>query len=130
MSKNKSSSKAKKGPAPATLRYATTAARTTLGDGDEDVTVEEADGVAEFACRGVPYATLRVEDNEVVVTLRKPLTPAELEPKLKLYRKAARSGWLEWRTSVSRDPKPWLEADVGSMIGQTQYEILHGKHSS
>jgi hypothetical protein len=122
----KKDEKGEKGPSPALLRYALTFARTTLGEGGDHVTVTEVDGLVKFACRGVPYATLSVEGNDVVVTLRKPKADGDLRDKLALYQEAPTAGWLQWRTAVGRDPRPWLEAGIGTMNGKARFEIIQG----
>jgi hypothetical protein len=118
-----------KGPAPALVRYVLAFSRTTLGGGSAEVTETEEAGVVKLACRGVPYATFRIDGNELVVTVRKPNATEDLKVQIARFRKAAAEGWLEWHTPLSRDPRPWLDASVGQFTGQVRYEIRQGGHA-
>lgn len=115
-----------KAPSAATLRYVIADTRVTLGGGDDGVTEHEEDGVSKLAFHGVPYATYRVDGNDLVVTVKKPQALGELASKLGHYDEQP-GGWLRWRTPVSRDPRPWLDADVGTMTGRAMREILAGR---
>jgi hypothetical protein len=106
------------------LSYALASTRTTLGG--DGVTEEEDGGFTRFSVGKEPFATLAVEGNDLVVTFRKPKDlDSRLQSKLAYYEELSKPrGWLEWRTPISRDPRPELEADFGSMIGRTLFELL------
>jgi hypothetical protein len=119
------SESANKNPSAATLRYALQAAKATLGDGDAGVTTKEDGGVLHFALKDQPYATLAISGSEMVVTLRQ-AKALEGAAELRFYQPAATPGWLELRTPITRDPRRWLEARVGSFVGKAMFEIENG----
>jgi Immunity protein 21 len=90
----------------------------------EGVTVVTGDHTAELSYRGQLFATLRIDGDEMVATLRKPEGPVPLPLKPALLKEGPK-GWLEFRTPVSRDPSPWLQAGIGMTVGRTVYEIGH-----
>jgi len=108
---------------PAILTYAMSAVRTRLGDGREGIVVTEEGKAVRFSCKGTPFATVEVQGEDLVVSFLAPKEPQVPAEKLAHYRPAKPTGWLEFRTPVSRDPKPWLQSGFGSMVGRVQFEL-------
>ena len=115
--KNPSGGEAAKAASPALVKYLIASARVTLTGGDlEGTTVEEDRGTYKLASCAIPYATFRIEGTEFVLRLRKPHPDPACDEHLPFFREA--DGWLELRTPLSRDPRPWLEAGVGFIAGR------------
>jgi hypothetical protein len=109
----------------ATLKYVTASARLNLGEGlHAGVTVREEAGALHFAYEGVDYASLRFDGGDLEIRFRKPSVLDDWERRKAHFREdRTRSGWLIWRTPIKRDPRPWLDAGIGSTIGRTVLEL-------
>ncbi|MBN2191199.1 MAG: hypothetical protein JW751_00135 [Polyangiaceae bacterium] len=118
-------------PSPAVRDFAIESMRVSLGDGEDDVDVEECGHQIRFRTCGVVYAILAATDIELVVDFRRPLELDEdLESKLGCYQELELPpGWLRYRERISRDPRPALEAYLGDMIERTQRELTLGERS-
>ncbi|MGB4775743.1 MAG: Imm21 family immunity protein [Daejeonella sp.] len=128
MKADKKGTKEDKKKLSATAKYALTSERTSLGEGREGVTVTEEGDWLKFSLQGICYALLMITDHELVLRFRKANKLDDLEKKLIYYKETSVKGWLEWRTPISRDPRPSLEAGLGNMTGQIKYEICQGEH--
>lgn len=106
-----------------TLAFALASARTTLGAGG--ATVRETAAGVEFWYGDTPYATLATTPDRLVVAFLAPRGTA-LSTRAKFYPVAERAGWVRVELPVSRDPRPWLEADIGATVGQTIWELKQG----
>jgi hypothetical protein len=110
-----------------TLAFALAAARTLLTSAGGAVH-ETSEGV-EFLHGETPYARLTTTPERIVVAFLAPRGIA-LSPRARFFKVADRSGWVRVEFPISRDPAPWLDADLGATIGQTLLELAQGADRS
>src|SRR5262249_16012982 len=91
---------------------------------DPRYTVAEDDSVATFRFAGAPYLRMRLDGEDLEVDFRAPRELEELEGALRYYQRLKEpAGWLRIRRPATQDPRPWLEADFGAMLGTTAREL-------
>jgi hypothetical protein len=67
---------------------------------------------------------MRLDGEDLEVDFRAPRELEEFEGVLRYYQRLKEpAGWLRIRRPATRDPRPWLEADFGSMLGTTTREL-------
>lgn len=94
----------------------------TCLQGDE-VSVRVVDGIRTYSERGDAFATLAIAGKELVLCFAAPKNWDELSKVERFYQPLVdKRGWLEYRRPATRDPKPDLEADVGSILGRAAFE--------
>jgi hypothetical protein len=106
---------------------------TMLGLGSE---ARDEKGWRVFAEKGADVAAMTMMGDELVVEFVPPRACEELDAKKRFYRDSRdREGWLQYRRPATRDPRPDLEANLGSIIGSASWErnkppAFHALHSA
>jgi hypothetical protein len=73
--------------------------------------------------RGKEIAVLRRAGSQLVLDFEAPQAMAEFERVRPLYEAVpGRTGWLRFRQPATNDPRPGLEADLGTMLGAADAE--------
>jgi hypothetical protein len=86
-------------------------------------TVEEGDA-ATFLFSGEPYAQVRLDGDQLEVDVRSPQELGPFEKVLRHYQRlSAPAGWLRLRCPATRDPRPWLDADFGGLLGAVMRDV-------
>ena len=96
-----------------------------LSDGGVLVSVE-SDGERIFLIRGIPYASLRIKSDMLIVQFKMPKFLGSLRKKLSYYCevKYYEDSWLEFRAPANDDYTKQLDAELGAFVGQVLSELL------
>ena len=100
------------------------AANRTLFESAEDArfTTAESGDHASFEFNGQPYASMTLAGAELELCIKPPRALDGFRGVLPFYQRDERN-WLRIRRPAIRDPRPWLEADLGSLVGSVQAEL-------
>jgi hypothetical protein len=95
---------------------------------DDGVEIRLVDGARVYAHRGKDFATLALDGKTLILRFVAPKQTDDLARVARFYGPVpGRAGWLEYRRPAARDPRPDLEADVGSVLGQATFERRNNK---
>lgn len=86
--------------------------------------VRVVDGARVYSTSGgEDVATMRISGDVLITRFVAPLHSDELERARRFYRAVrGKPGWLEYRRPATKDPRPDLEADLGTVLGQATLE--------
>lgn len=94
------------------------------GHGVPGCEIVETDGSARFSLHGNEYATLDIQGDGVVVSFRPAPTDVDAVRTSGHFANAG-SGW--YRIELTRNPRTWLAADVGTLVGRAIYALRTDK---
>jgi hypothetical protein len=102
-------------------RFAAASTDTCLQD--DGVHVVVVNGARVYSTRGAEFATLAITEGVLVLRFAAPRDRGVLLNVEHHYRPVkGRPGWLEYRRPATRTPRPDLEANLGEVLGQLQFE--------
>jgi hypothetical protein len=95
---------------------------------DDGVEVRIVDGARVYSDLGKEFATLALDGTTLILRFAAPKKKDDLARVERFYRPVAgRPGWLEFRRPATRDPRPNLEAAVGTLLGQAAFDRNTGR---
>lgn len=98
--------------------YCAASMDTCLQDDGTVVTLDRDARV--YAAGKAPYARMWLDGDTLVLRFQAPKDKTDVD--MAYFKPATPKGWLEYRRPATRDPKPDLAANIGSVLGQASFE--------
>ena len=89
--------------------------------GGDGVTVRLDGAVRVYSIGRDDYARMWIADGELVIQL---VAPRSMVLVGRHFKPVEPMGWIEYRRPATRDPKPDLEANLGTVIGTARRELV------